>query len=83
VLAALSGNDVLLSQTTSQAKSDESSIALELSDFESGGLNLPSRVRPKRLFTADSRIVLYTTGRLSQNKVRDAVDAVIAILQAP
>lgn len=82
VLAILSGDDMLLSQITSQAKSDGYSIALEASDFESGGLNRPSRIRPNRLFTADSRIVLYATGRVGQNKLREAVDAVIAILHS-
>jgi mRNA interferase MazF len=55
---------MLLSQITSQPNFDEYSIALNPSDFESGGLNRPSRIRPNRLFTADARIALYATGRV-------------------
>jgi len=80
VLATLSGNDVILCQITSRAKSDQYSIALDGADFDSGGLNQPSRIRPNRLFTADSSIVLYATGRVSDGKLREAVNAVIAIL---
>lgn len=80
VLATLSGDDIILCQITSQAKSDEYSVALDASDFCTGGLNQPSRIRPNRLFTADSRIVLYTTGRLRDSKLKEAANAVIAIL---
>jgi mRNA interferase MazF len=76
----LSGDDIILCQITSQAKSDEYSIVLGASDFDSGGLNQPSRIRPNRLFTADSGIVLYTTGRVGDRKLKEAVNAVNAIL---
>jgi len=53
---------------------------LGASDFASGGLNLPSRIRPNRLFTADSRIALYATGRVRDSKLQETANAVIAIL---
>ena len=80
VLATLSGDDIILCQITSQAKFDEYSVALEASDFDTGGLNQPSRIRPNRLFTADSRIVLYATGRVRDSKLKEAASAIIAIL---
>jgi mRNA interferase MazF len=76
----MSGDDIILCQITSQAKSDEYSVALEASDFDTGGLSQPSRIRPNRLFTADSRIVLYATGRVRDSKLKEAASAVIAIL---
>jgi mRNA interferase MazF len=81
VLATLSGDDIILCQITSQAKSDEYSVALEPADFDTGGLNQPSRIRPNRLFTADSRIVLYATGRVRDSKLQEPASAVIAILR--
>jgi mRNA interferase MazF len=69
-----------LCQITSQAKSDEYSIALDASDFASGGLNQEGRIRPNRLFTADSGIVLYGTGRFRESKLREAANTAIAIL---
>jgi mRNA interferase MazF len=80
VLATLSGDDIILCQITSQAKSDEYSVVLDASDFASGGLKQPSRIRPNRLFTADSRIALYAAGRVRLGKLKEAASAVIAIL---
>jgi mRNA interferase MazF len=61
VLATLSGDDVIR---------DEYSVALTGSDFASGGLNRDSSVRPNRLFTADSSIVLYRAGQLNRSGPR-------------
>jgi mRNA interferase MazF len=81
VLADLEGDDVVLAQITSQAKQDSYAIPLRDSDFSNGALNKPSNVRPNRLFTADSNIVLYRAGRLSPTKVDEIVEAVIRILK--
>jgi mRNA interferase MazF len=80
VLATLDGNDVILCQITSQAKSDQYSAVLDGADFESGGLNQPSRIRPNRLFTADTGIVLYATGRVRDGKLRESASAVLKTL---
>jgi mRNA interferase MazF len=66
VIAALEGDDVILCQITSQARTDQYSIQLDNADFVSGGLNQSSRIRPNRLFTADSGILIYRAGRISQ-----------------
>lgn len=66
MIAALEGDDVILCQITSQARTDQYSIQLDNADFVSGGLNQSSRIRPNRLFTADSGILIYRAGRISQ-----------------
>lgn len=81
VIAALQGDDVILCQITSQARADQYSIPLDSTDFASGGLNQSSRIRPNRLFTADSGIVVYRAGRISQPKVDEVVDRLIAIIR--
>jgi hypothetical protein len=53
---------------------------LAKNDVVTGGLNQPSRIRPNRLFTADSSIVLYAAGRVREGKLRETANAVIAIL---
>lgn len=58
VVAELQGDDVILSQITSQI-SDSYAIPVAKSDFVSGGLRHDSNVRPNRLFTADSKIIIY------------------------
>jgi mRNA interferase MazF len=53
VVADLTGDDLILCQITSQARSDGYSIPLAIADFERGRLMLDSFVRPNRLFTVD------------------------------
>ena len=58
MLATLHGDDVILCQITSQARSDSYALALDTADFTLGGLNQSSWIRPNRLFTADEGIVV-------------------------
>ena len=81
VLTELTGDDLILCQITSQNIRDVYSIDLCDNDFESGGLNKPSNVRPNRLFTADRQIVLYKAGHLKNAKIQNVVDALIEILR--
>jgi mRNA interferase MazF len=81
VLAALRGEDVILCQITSQVRDDPHAIPLENVDFASGGLRQSSHIRPGRIFTADSHIILYTAGRLSPAKLEQVVDAVCGIIR--
>jgi len=81
VIATLRGDDVILCQITSQARADEYSVRLGSADFVSGGLNRSSSIRPNRLFTADADIIVYRAGRVSETKLKDIVDRLIAIVQ--
>jgi len=81
VLAVLRGDDLILCQVTSQATRDEYAVALAESDLGEGTLRKPSNVRPNRIFTADSRLVLYRVGRPSGTKAAEVVEAVIRILR--
>ena len=80
VAAKLQGDDLILCQITSQAKSDNYAIAVTNADFISGGLNLDSNIRPNRLFTADKAIVLYKAGQLKVDKMKKVTDKIIDIL---
>jgi len=51
VVAALTGNDVILCQITSQAAKDRYAIPLTDSDFTSGGLRQVTNIRPNCFFT--------------------------------
>ena len=83
VVATPQGDDVILCQITSQARSDSYSVLLEQSDFSSGGLNQRSRVRPNRLFTADEALVAYRAGQITSGKLSEVLDRLIAILEQP
>jgi len=80
VVASLTGDDVILCQITSQTVADHYSIMVANCDFADGGLHQTSNVRPNRLFTADSNIVLYRAGALTSRKVQEVVDGIIDIL---
>ena len=82
VVASLAGDDVILCQITSQPIRDRYALAIDKIDFSMGGLNRPSNVRPNRLFTADSSLILYRAGTLSPEKTDIAINAIIKILRA-
>ena len=80
VVADLPGDDIIVCQITSKAKSDSFAIPLEARDFISGGLPVNSFIRPNKIFTADKNIILSAAGHLSENKIRVAVNALINIV---
>ncbi len=81
VIADLKGEDVVLCQIISQARVDDYSIRLEAGDFVEGGLTQSSRIRPNRLFTADSAIIVYRASHISDAKLNETVDRLIEILR--
>ena len=82
LVATLTGDDVLLCQITTKIASDSYAISLSQSDFVSGKLKHDSNIRPNRLFTADSNIILYRAGAISSTKMQEVVDKIIAIITA-
>lgn len=82
VLASLPGHDVILCQITSQAFTDQSAIALTEQDFASGGLQRESYVRPTRLFTADSNLILHQVGTLHRSTLQTVIAALIRLFTA-
>lgn len=81
VVANLEGDDLILCQITSKAITDKYSISINDDDFESGSLKQQSNVRPNRIFTADSNIVLYQVGNLGLEKLTQVLDKIVEIIQ--
>ena len=81
VLAESSYNDLILCQITSQDVKDSHAIPLSDAEFSEGKLNKPSNIRPNKLFTADSNIILYKLGSLHRQKINDVIDRVVAIFK--
>ena len=82
VLADLQGDDIIVCQITSKAKSDSIAIPLNADDFISGSLPVDGFIRPNKIFTADKNIILSTAGYLSERKIREAVNAVISVISS-
>jgi mRNA interferase MazF len=81
VLAELEGDDRIVCQITSRPVGDQDAMPLGETDFEAGGLRQASNVRPNRLFTADSRLILYAVGRVRADVHSRIVDRVVDILR--
>lgn len=81
VISKLDGDDIILCQITSQNIKDSYAISIDDKDFETGGLKQPSNVRPNRVFTADSHIVLYKIGNLTINKLNEIIEKVLEIIR--
>ncbi len=82
VISALEGDDVILCQITSKAIRDNYAISLENNDFETGNLKQSSNIRPNRIFTADSHIILYRVGNLKKEKIDKVIDKIVEVIQS-
>jgi len=71
VVADLTGDDLILCQITSQARSDSYSVPLTATDFERGRLTVDSFIRPNRLFTVDHSMILYTAAKVKDAKLEE------------
>jgi mRNA interferase MazF len=81
IIANLSGTDLILCQITSKNIMDLYSITITNDDFRSGSLNQTSNVRPNKLFTADSQIILYKIGQLKAEIMANVITKITNILQ--
>ena len=59
VVAAPGGDDVILCQITSRQVRDHYAISTTDMDFAEGSLHKQSNVRPNRLFSASTSLILY------------------------
>ncbi len=81
VIAGLEGDDLILCQITSQLIKDKYAISINDDNFETGSLKQPSNVRPNRIFTTDSHIVLYRVGNLKMQKLTEIIEKIIEIIR--
>lgn len=79
-VAVLPGDDVILCQITSQQVADRFAVHITQGDFATGGLRRDSNVRPNRLFTADSKLILYQAGILTAAKVNEIIAGIVQII---
>ncbi|MBM3840528.1 MAG: type II toxin-antitoxin system PemK/MazF family toxin [Verrucomicrobia bacterium] len=71
VVADVIGDDLILCQITSQARSDSYSVSLTASDFERGRLAVASFIRPNRLFTVEQSVILYSAAKIKETKLQE------------
>ncbi len=81
IVADLQGDDAILCQITSKNVNDSYAISLVADDFKSGKLPVDSNIRPNRLFTGETRIIIKRAGRLKKSKLDDVIDKIVEILK--
>jgi mRNA interferase MazF len=82
VAVDLNGDDIIVCQITSKFKTDSFALSVSAHDFISGSLPVDSFIRPNKIFTADKNCILSVAGHLSENKIRDALNAIITIISS-
>lgn len=73
--------DIILCQITSKPKKGSEAVELKDKDFQEGRLKITSYVRPKKIFTADSGLILYRAGKIKKEKIKEVEDAVCRIVK--
>ena len=81
LIAPLEGDDAILCQITSKTIKDTYAIAIDDGDFDAGSLKQAGNIRPNRLFTADSHIILYRVGHIKNDKLSQVVERLIEIIR--
>ena len=81
LIAPLEGDDAILCQITSKTIKDIYAIAIDDGDFDAGSLKQAGNIRPNRLFTADSHIILYRVGHIKNDKLSQVVERLIEIIR--
>ncbi len=79
VVARVEFDNLILCQITSKPYSSMSSIRIEPKDFLKGSLPVISYIRPDKLFTADSSIVIRTVGQLHEDKTTQILSDIKAL----
>lgn len=79
VIATLKGNNVILSQITTNQRNDEDLIGLTRKDFASGSLSSDSFIMASLIFTADSSRIEYRAGKIKPEKIKEVQDKLCEI----
>ena len=71
IIATLKGENVILTQITTVKREDEDLISLTKKDFETGFLKQDSFIMPSIIFTVESSTIVYKTGRVKKEKIKE------------
>lgn len=82
VLAEVGKNDWILCQITSNPYGDTKAITLLNSSFQNGSLHMTSYVRPGKLFTSSSSLMVKQIGCLKSEALNIILNAVIDIFRS-
>ncbi len=82
VLAYAQRNDwILCCQITSNSYNDDKAIRIDEADYKNGGLNVPSFVRPGKLFTTNVALINKNVATLTTASHEKVISAILQILK--
>ena len=81
VLAKGEYGDFILCQITSKSKKGIKSIELKEEDFREGKLKITSHIMPRKIFTADSGLILYKVGNVKKEKIKEIEEIICKIIK--
>lgn len=79
VAATIDGDDVILCQITGEMRLDRYSVGVTGEDFIEGNLDFPSIIRPNRLFTADTSVIIRKIGAIKKDKMKEVEKEIVGI----
>ena len=80
ILSDIKGPDYIMLQITSKNVKDSYAIPLSDNDFQSGSLKQNSNIRPNKIFTLSTELVLYKIGHLTDDKINECIQKVYNII---
>ncbi|MEL6490207.1 MAG: type II toxin-antitoxin system PemK/MazF family toxin [Cyanobacteria bacterium J06634_6] len=83
VLANAQKKDWVLCQVTSNSYTDTTAVQITNDSFISGSLRRTSYVRPGKLFTASSSLIVSQVGTLQRAVLREIIESVVSLLRQP
>lgn len=82
IVTPLHGDDLIMCQITSKNVNDNYAISLTDDDFKFGRLPIDSNIRPNRLFTGETKVIIKRIGKLKKAKLNEVIDKIIEILKS-
>jgi mRNA interferase MazF len=80
VIADLKGDDIILCQITSKNTGDNYAIPIDIIHFKESSLQVPSNIRPNRIFTADKNIIVYKLTSFNYELMQIVINKIIQII---
>jgi len=71
VVANTKGDNVILAQITGQPRPDPDLLELKIKNFQTGGINRDSFIRPSFLFTIHKSKISHKAGKIKQEKIKE------------
>ena len=81
IISVLNGDDIILTQITSQNVKDNYAIQIEDKNFKVVELKQATNIRPNCIFAADRHIILYKAASLKDKKFNEVLDRLIEIIK--